>query len=33
MSRQHARLSVNERGYFRLEDPGSTNGIIYQGGG
>ncbi|MCB9651879.1 MAG: FHA domain-containing protein [Deltaproteobacteria bacterium] len=31
VSRQHARLSVNERGYFRLEDLGSTNGIIYQG--
>ena len=31
VSRQHARLTVNERGYFRLEDLGSTNGIIYQG--
>lgn len=31
VSRNHARLTVNERGYFRLEDLGSKNGIEYLG--
>lgn len=31
VSRQHAKLTVNERGYFRLEDLGSTNGVQYEG--
>jgi len=31
VSRQHAKLTVNERGYFRIEDLGSTNGLHYEG--
>lgn len=31
VSRRHARLSVDPRGYFRLEDLGSRNGIGYLG--
>lgn len=31
VSRNHAKLTVNERGYFRLEDLGSTNGVHYEG--
>lgn len=31
VSRRHARLSVNDRGYFTLEDLGSKNGIEYAG--
>lgn len=31
VSRQHAKLTVNERGYFKLEDLGSTNGMQYEG--
>lgn len=31
VSRRHARLTVDARGYFRLEDLGSRNGIVYQG--
>lgn len=31
VSRQHAKLTVNERGYFRVEDLGSTNGVHYEG--
>ena len=31
VSRRHARLMVDERGYFTLEDLGSTNGIEYAG--
>lgn len=30
VSRKHARLSMNERGYFVLEDLGSQNGIRFQ---
>ena len=29
VSRRHARLSVNEKGYVKLEDLGSKNGITY----
>lgn len=31
VSRKHARLFVDERGYFRLEDLGSQNGIEFTG--
>lgn len=31
VSRKHARLSVDARGYFRLDDLGSRNGIAYAG--
>lgn len=31
VSRRHAKLSMDERGYFRLEDLGSQNGIKYEG--
>jgi pSer/pThr/pTyr-binding forkhead associated (FHA) protein len=31
VSRRHARLSVDSRGYFRLDDLGSRNGIQYAG--
>lgn len=31
VSRHHAKLTVNERGYFRLEDLGSTNGVQFEG--
>ncbi|MFO0728108.1 MAG: FHA domain-containing protein [Myxococcota bacterium] len=31
VSRRHASLTMDERGYFRLEDLGSENGIRYQG--
>ena len=31
VSRKHARLTINERGYFKLEDLGSKNGIQYSG--
>ena len=31
VSRRHARLTVSARGYFTLEDLGSTNGIEYAG--
>lgn len=31
VSRRHARLFVDERGYFRLEDLGSQNGIEFTG--
>lgn len=31
VSRQHAKLTVNERGYFRVEDLGSTNGVHFEG--
>jgi pSer/pThr/pTyr-binding forkhead associated (FHA) protein len=31
VSRKHARLSVDARGYFRLDDLGSRNGISYAG--
>lgn len=31
VSRRHARLTMDSRGYFRLEDLGSKNGITYEG--
>ena len=31
VSRRHASLTANERGYFRLEDLGSQNGIKFEG--
>lgn len=31
VSRRHARLYVDERGYFRLEDLGSQNGVTFAG--
>lgn len=31
VSRKHARLSVDARGYFRVDDLGSRNGISYAG--
>lgn len=31
VSRKHARLTITERGYFKLEDLGSKNGIQYSG--
>lgn len=31
VSRKHAKLTFDERGYFRLEDLGSQNGIKYEG--
>jgi pSer/pThr/pTyr-binding forkhead associated (FHA) protein len=31
VSRRHARLIADQRGYFRLEDLGSRNGISYLG--
>ena len=31
VSRRHACLTANERGYFRLEDLGSQNGIKFKG--
>lgn len=31
VSRRHARLTMDQRGYFRLEDLGSKNGITYEG--
>lgn len=31
VSRRHARLTMDGRGYFKLEDLGSQNGIRYEG--
>jgi pSer/pThr/pTyr-binding forkhead associated (FHA) protein len=31
VSRKHARVTLDSRGYFRLEDLGSRNGISYAG--
>lgn len=31
VSRRHAALTMNEKGYFRLDDLGSENGIRYEG--
>jgi pSer/pThr/pTyr-binding forkhead associated (FHA) protein len=31
VSRRHAKLTMDERGYFRLDDMGSQNGIKYHG--
>jgi pSer/pThr/pTyr-binding forkhead associated (FHA) protein len=31
VSRRHARITMDSRGYFRLEDLGSRNGIQYAG--
>lgn len=31
VSRRHARLTMDSRGYFKLEDLGSRNGITYAG--
>ena len=31
VSRRHAKLTVNERGYFKLEDLDSKNGVTYLG--
>ncbi|MCK6551214.1 FHA domain-containing protein [Myxococcota bacterium] len=31
VSRRHARLTMDARGYFKLEDLGSRNGITYAG--
>ncbi len=31
VSKRHARITMDERGYFRLEDLGSQNGLKYEG--
>lgn len=31
VSKRHAKITMDERGYFRLDDMGSQNGIKYEG--